>query len=107
MALVDQAPPRAARPQIITGPVRREPKGWTSWITTTDHKKIGILYLWTVAVFFILGGVEALLIRVQLGAPDNTFVTPEKYNQLFAMHGTTMIFLVTVPVWAGFANYLL
>ena len=63
MALVDHAPPRAARPQIITSKIRPEPKGWTSWITTTDHKKIGILYLWTVAVFFVLGGVEALLIR--------------------------------------------
>ena len=107
MALVDQAPPRAARPQIITSKVRPEPKGWTSWITTTDHKKIGILYLWTVAVFFVLGGVEALLIRLQLGAPENTLLTPEKYNQLFTMHGTTMVFLVVVPVWAGLANYLL
>ena len=87
--------------------MRPEPTGWTSWITTTDHKRIGILYLWTVAVFFVLGGVEALLIRVQLGAPDNTLLSPEKYNQLFTMHGTTMIFLVVVPVWAGLANYLL
>ncbi|MBA3407449.1 MAG: cytochrome c oxidase subunit I [Solirubrobacterales bacterium] len=98
---------RPARPQIITAKVRPEPTGWTSWITTTDHKRIGILYLWTVAVFFVLGGVEALLMRVQLGAPENTFVTPERYNQLFTMHGTTMVFLVVVPVWAGLANYLL
>ncbi len=94
------------RPEIIAHEARPEPKGWTSWITTTDHKRIGIMYLWTVAVFFILGGVEALLMRVQLGAPDNTFLEPERYNQLFTMHGTTMIFLVVVPVWAGFANYL-
>ncbi|MBA3821864.1 MAG: cbb3-type cytochrome c oxidase subunit I, partial [Deltaproteobacteria bacterium] len=98
---------RPARPQIITAKVRPEPTGWTSWITTTDHKRIGILYLWTVAVFFVLGGVEALLMRVQLGAPENTFITPERYNQLFTMHGTTMVFLVVVPVWAGLANYLL
>jgi cytochrome c oxidase subunit I len=95
------------RPQILTHSVRPESRGWTSWITTTDHKKIGIMYLYTVLVFFLLGGVEALLLRIQLGAPDNTFLTPEKYNQIFTMHGTTMIFLVIVPVWAGFANYLL
>ena len=82
------------------------PRGWTSWITTTDHKKIGIMYLYTVLAFFLLGGVEALLLRIQLGAPDNTFLSPEKYNQIFTMHGTTMIFLVVVPLWAGFANYL-
>jgi cytochrome c oxidase subunit I len=95
------------RPQIERHDVAPEERGWTTWLTTTDHKRIGIMYLWTVAVFFILGGVEALLIRLQLGVPDNTLLTPEKYNQLFTMHGTTMIFLVTVPVWAGFANYLL
>ena len=94
-------------PHIIAHAARRDPSGWTSYFTTTDHKKIGILYLYTVLVFFVLGGIEALLIRIQLGAPENTFVTPEIYNQLFTMHGTTMIFLVIVPVWAGFANYLL
>ena len=65
------------------------------------------MYLATVLVFFVLGGVEALLIRTQLAIPDNTLLTPEKYNQILTMHGTTMIFLVVVPVWAGFANYLL
>src|SRR5215217_5476424 len=93
-------------PHIISHAIRGPHDGWTSWFTTTDHKKIGIMYLYTVLVFFVLGGVEALLIRVQLGAPENTLVTPEVYNQLFTMHGTTMIFLVVVPVWAGFANYL-
>jgi cytochrome c oxidase subunit I len=93
-------------PHIIAHEVEPEGGRWTSWLTTTDHKKIGILYLYTCLVFFVLGGVEALLIRIQLGAPENTFVTPEVYNQLFTMHGTTMIFLVIVPVWAGFANYL-
>jgi len=95
------------RPQVLTRAVNPEPSGWMSWITTTDHKKIGILYLYTTLVFFLLGGVEALLLRIQLGAPDNTFLSPEKYNQIFTMHGTTMVFLVVVPVWAGFANYLL
>jgi cytochrome c oxidase subunit I len=96
-----------ARPQIIAHEVDRPRRGWTSWLTTTDHKKIGILYLCTVLVFFVIGGVEALLMRIQLGTPENTFLTPEKYNEILTMHGTTMIFLVIVPVWAGFANYFL
>jgi cytochrome c oxidase subunit I len=94
-----------ARPQIIAHEVDRPRRGWTQWMTTTDHKKIGILYLCTVLVFFVIGGVEALLMRIQLGTPENTFLTPEKYNEILTMHGTTMIFLVIVPVWAGFANY--
>src|SRR6476619_5589164 len=95
------------RPQIIAHRAEREATGWTSWVTTTDHKRIGIMYLATVLVFFVLGGVEALLIRTQLAVPDNTLLTPEHYNEVLTMHGTTMIFLVIVPVWAGFANYLI
>jgi cytochrome c oxidase subunit I len=94
------------RPEITVHAVEPEARGWTSWITTTDHKKIGIMYLWTVAVFFLMGGIEALLMRLQLGVPDNSLLSPEKYNELLTLHGTTMIFLVVVPVWAGFANYL-
>ena len=78
-----------------------------AWLTTTDHKKIGTLYIYTTFVFFILGGVEALLMRIQLGDPENTFLAPEKYNQLFTLHGTTMIFLFVLPILAGFANYLM
>ena len=85
--------------------VEPEPRGWTSWITTTDHKRIGIMYMVTTFVFFCLGGVEALIMRLQLGAPNNTLVTPTTYNQLFTMHGTTMIFLFVVPMMAGLANY--
>jgi cytochrome c oxidase subunit 1 len=108
VATIEEAGLRARpRPQITAGVVAAEPRGWTSWITTTDHKRIGILYLWTCAVFFILGGVEALLIRIQLGVPENTFLDPEKYNQVMTMHGTTMIFLVVVPIWAGFGNYVI
>ena len=76
-------------------------RGWTSWITTTDHKKIGIMYMVTTFVFFLPRWVEALMIRLQLGAPNNTLVTPQTYNQLFTMHGTTMIFLFVVPMMAG------
>ena len=92
-------------PQVVAHKVEREAQGWTSWITTTDHKRIGIMYMVTTFVFFCLGGVEALLMRLQLGAPNNTLVTPQTYNQLFTMHGTTMIFLFVVPMMAGLANY--
>jgi cytochrome c oxidase subunit I len=103
------AEPLALRrtPQVVAHevPRARTRARWIDWITTTDHKRIGILYLVTTFVFFILGGVEALLMRIQLGAPNNTFLTPEHYNELFTLHGTTMIFLFVVPVMAGFANY--
>jgi cytochrome c oxidase subunit I len=77
-----------------------------SWVTTVDHKRIGILYIATSLGFFFLGGILALLIRTQLIAPNVEIFSRDGYNQLFTMHGTTMIFLVVVPVWAGFANYL-
>jgi len=93
------------RPQVVAHEVPRRRKAWIDWVTTVDHKKIGILYMVTAFVFFLVGGIEALLMRIQLGAPDNTFLTPEKYNQLFTMHGTTMIFLFVVPMMAGFGNY--
>ena len=68
-------------------------KGILGWITTVDHKKIAIMYLFTTFFFFLIGGVMALLIRIQLAEPQNTFLTPEQYNQIFTMHGTTRIFL--------------
>ena len=71
------------------------------WVTTTDHKKIGIMYFVATFVFFILGGVEALIMRLQLAQPSNTLVSPETYNGLVTMHGTTMVFLFVVPVLAG------
>ena len=84
-----------------------EPTGLWSWITTVDHKRIGILYGATAFAFFLLGGIEALLIRIQLGAPNNTFLSPDTYNELFTMHGTTMIFLAIMPLSAMFFNYLI
>jgi cytochrome c oxidase subunit 1 len=92
-------------PQVAAHHVERKQQGWTSWITTTDHKRIGIMYMVLTFMFFCLGGVEALIMRLQLGAPNNTLVSPETYNQLFTMHGTTMIFLFVVPMMAGLANY--
>jgi len=79
---------------------------YSSWLTTLDHKRIGILYMATSLLFFAAGGVLALLIRAQLATPNEHFVTRNGYNALFTMHGTTMIFLVIVPFWAGLGNYL-
>lgn len=107
MAAVDTTAQSVTRvPQVLASKVERPSTGWTSWFTTTDHKKIGIMYLVTALVFFILGGVEALMIRLQLGAADNTLLSPQVYNVLFTIHGTTMVFLFVVPIMAGFGNYL-
>jgi len=81
--------------------------GLWSWLTTVDHKRIGTLYLFTSLFFFLLGGVEAGIIRLQLYAPNQHLVTAELYNQLFTMHGTTMIFLAVMPLSAAFFNYLI
>ena len=94
-----------ARPEVVMRGYREPPRGWLAWVTTTDHKKIGIMYLFATFVFFILGGVEALIMRLQLATPDGTLVDPETYNGLVSMHGTTMVFLFVVPVLAGFGNY--
>jgi cytochrome c oxidase subunit I len=100
------APRRTAGSEILVRGLPQRRAGWIDWVTTTDHKKIGILYLFTTAFFFLVGGVEALLMRIQLGTPDNTFLDPTTYNALFTLHGTTMIFMVVVPIAAGFGNYL-
>jgi cytochrome c oxidase subunit I len=77
-----------------------------SWVTTTDHKRIGILYISTSLLFLVAGGILALLMRAQLATPREHFITKNSYNELFTMHGTTMVFLVIVPILAGFGNYL-
>jgi cytochrome c oxidase subunit 1 len=92
-------------PQVVAHDVEKPQRGWVDWVTTTDHKKIGIMYLVLTFAFFGVGGVEALLIRLQLAVPDNTLLDFKTYNQLITMHGTTMIFLFVVPVMAGFGNY--
>src|SRR5258708_27195634 len=83
-----------------------ETRGWKSWVSTTDHKRIGQLYFYTAFAFFLIGGLEALLIRIQLAKPEKSFVSAETYNQLFTMHGTTMIFLALMPLSAAFFNYI-
>ncbi len=77
-----------------------------SWLLTIDHKKIGILYATTALFFFLVGGVESMLIRLQLVAPNGKILNPDLYNQIFTMHGTTMIFLAVMPFAIGLGNYL-
>ena len=91
---------------IETPAAATAPRGLFSWVATVDHKRIGILYLLTTLVFFVMGGVEALLIRIQLARPNNHFLSPDAFDQIFTMHGTTMIFLVVMPTLIGLANYL-
>ena len=81
--------------------------GFWSWATTVDHKKIGIMYGVAAFVFFIVGGVEALLIRTQLSEPDSTLLSADAYNQIFTMHGVTMVFLFVMPMSAAFFNYMI
>lgn len=81
--------------------------GLLKWVSSTDHKQIGILYMLTTLMFFLFGGVEALLMRYQLAWPEHTFVSPETYDQLFTLHGTTMIFLVVVPLLIGLGTYIM
>src|SRR5712672_95733 len=77
-----------------------------SWLVTVDHKRLGLMYIIYALVFFVVAGIEASLIRIQLAAPNNHFLSPQVFNQLFTMHGTTMVFLVGMPMIFGFANYL-
>ncbi|MGN6431164.1 MAG: cytochrome c oxidase subunit I [Gaiellaceae bacterium] len=79
---------------------------YSSWLATVDHKRIGIMYILTSLLFFVAGGIIALLMRSQLAQPNEHIFTRNKYDQLFTMHGTTMIFLVVVPVFAGLGNFL-
>src|ERR1044072_292589 len=76
------------------------------WVTTTDHKKIGVMYIVTSFTFFLLGGILALGIRTELAVPGLRFVQPEVYNQLFGMHAIMMIFLFVMPMTVGIANYI-
>lgn len=80
--------------------------GWRSWVFTVDHKKLGIMYGVVAMFFFIVGGVEALLIRLQLAGPEGTVLSAGLYNEMFTMHATTMVFLFVMPMASAFANYL-
>ncbi len=78
-----------------------------TWITTVDHKKIGLLYIGYALLFLVIGGFEAMLMRIQLAVPDNHFISAEVFNRMFTMHGTTMVFFVGMPILFGFGNYLI
>src|SRR5437899_12952078 len=93
--------------EVRPGVVAPQPYGrrLLGWLTTTDHKKIGILYLINSFSFFFIGGVFALLMRLELARPGTQFLPPHVYNQLFTEHGTIMIFLFIFPVLNGFGNY--
>ena len=106
------AVPAGATPDVVTpsqamGVFRRpvSTTGWRSWLFTVDHKKIGIMYGVAAMFFFIVGGIEALLIRAQLAGPEGTVLSADRYNQMFTMHATTMVFLFVMPMAAAFANY--
>jgi len=90
---------------VFQRPVR--PTGWRSWVFTVDHKKVGIMYGAGSLLFFLVGGIEALLIRTQLARPGLKVLSADLFNQVFTMHGVTMIFLVVMPLQAAFANYLI
>src|SRR5215207_8333675 len=102
-------PTVVATPSSSFGYFRRpvQTTGWRSWAFTVDHKKIGVMYGVTAMAFFVVGGLEASLIRAQLAQPDGTILSADKYNEMFTMHATTMIFLFVMPMAAAFANYLL
>jgi cytochrome c oxidase subunit I len=102
-------PSGATRPQSPLGVFARPraKTGWRAWVSTVDHKKIGIMYGAAALFFFVVGGVEALLIRAQLAAPEQKLFSADLYNQIFTMHGITMIFLVVMPMGAAFMNYLI
>src|SRR6478735_3246451 len=105
----DGGPAVVATPSSSFGYLRRpvQTKGWRSWAFSVDHKKIGIMYGVTAMVFFIVGGLEASLIRAQLARPEGHILSADKYNQMFTMHATTMVFLFVMPMAAAFANYMI
>ena len=100
-AIVDR--PAADRTSIFEVP---EYKGVWSWVSSVDHKQIGLMYIVTSLAFFVLGVTEAIVMRTQLIKPENQWLSPDTYNQIFTMHGTTMIFLVVMPMLIGFITYL-
>jgi cytochrome c oxidase subunit I+III len=102
-----ETPAARRRVELLEG-IWAERSGVMGWLTTTDHKRIGILYLFTSLAFFAAGGVEALLMRTQLIGPEHGLLSPEAYNEMLTMHGVTMIFLFVIPISTGaFGNYLI
>ena len=113
MAIIERPPSievaTPATPSSSLGALKRpvSTTGWKSWLFTVDHKKLGIMYSATALFFFIVGGLEAVLIRLQLAAPNGKVLNADLYNQMFTMHATTMVFLFVMPMAAGLANYFI
>src|SRR3954468_15491631 len=107
LELTSGVAPTAGSPMGVFGRPSGRTTGWRSWVTSVDHKKVGIMYGASAIFFFIIGGVEALLIRLQLAHPNGTVLNAQQYNQVFTMHGVTMIFLVVMPLGAAFMNYFM
>jgi cytochrome c oxidase subunit 1 len=97
----------ATHAAFMPGAIPQAPSGFLSWITTVDHKRIGVLYGSSAFIFFLVGGLEALLIRLQLARPDGTVLSAQTFNEMFTMHGTTMVFLAIMPMSAAFFNYMI
>src|SRR3954470_24295856 len=108
------AEPNELRDDVLNGlrlstqleKVWRTPSGWMGALMSVDHKVVGRRYIVTAFVFLLLGGILAVLMRIQLAGPEKTFLSADKYNQVFTMHGSTMMFLFAVPVMEAFAVYL-
>jgi cytochrome c oxidase subunit 1 len=90
---------------VLARPIDQS-RGWLSWVATVDHKRIGILYGVTAFMFFLMGGIEATIVRLQLAVPNNTLVQPHTYDQLFTTHALTMIFLAIMPMGVAFFNFI-
>src|SRR5438046_3344935 len=108
MAIATPPTPAAAERMEQLEQIWESRPGILGWLTTTDHKRIGLLYFWTTLALFGAGGAEALLIRTQLAQPNQHVVSPQTFDELFSMHGITMIFFFIIPMTTGaFGNYLL
>ncbi len=103
MTVLEELPSPPAEPEPE---YRESAPGLVGWVTTTDAKKVGILYMVTSFVFFLIGGALALLMRYELARPGLDVLDESTYNQLFTMHGSVMMFLFAVPMAFGLANYL-
>jgi cytochrome c oxidase subunit I len=100
------AAPEPAVPALDAAAAAGPSRGLGAWLTTTDHKRIGLLYIGTALAFFVVAVALAMLMRTQLIQPDMGLLSPDRYNQIFSMHGTTMVFLFGMPILIGLANYL-
>ncbi len=106
-AVAGAGAPAVVTPSQALGILRRpvHTTGWRAWAFTIDHKRLGIMYGVVAMAFFVVGGIEALLIRAQLAGPEGTILSADRYNQMFTMHATTMVFLFAMPMAAAFGNY--